>query len=195
MTGYGGWSWVSKTRVPRFVPKLPGNTNVNYRQELEGKCQTGQISTMYSPAGTFWFVLISFFLFPADFTAAKMNKENAAACTNKQITSMETEKQTTQPAADEEGERETVSGSAQTTSSQDRSEEGKLKGEQQEMDEEEKNGNEKIEVDPCLENMSSPEKGKCSTLNELTSMFGLCLVLSVSGNVFPPSDEFCDSVL
>lgn len=37
VTGYGGWSWVSKTRVPRFVPKLPGNTNVNYRKELEGK--------------------------------------------------------------------------------------------------------------------------------------------------------------
>lgn len=37
VTGYGGWSWISKTRVPRFVPKLPGNTNVNYRKELEGK--------------------------------------------------------------------------------------------------------------------------------------------------------------
>uniref|UniRef100_A0A665UV67 Nucleosome-remodeling factor subunit BPTF-like n=1 Tax=Echeneis naucrates TaxID=173247 RepID=A0A665UV67_ECHNA len=42
VTGYGGWSWVSKTHVPRFVPKLPGNTNVNYRKELEGKkdCRT-----------------------------------------------------------------------------------------------------------------------------------------------------------
>uniref|UniRef100_A0A665UV50 Nucleosome-remodeling factor subunit BPTF-like n=1 Tax=Echeneis naucrates TaxID=173247 RepID=A0A665UV50_ECHNA len=39
VTGYGGWSWVSKTHVPRFVPKLPGNTNVNYRKELEGKNQ------------------------------------------------------------------------------------------------------------------------------------------------------------
>ncbi|KAA8585648.1 hypothetical protein FQN60_004342 [Etheostoma spectabile] len=37
VTGYGGWSWVSKTHVPRFVPKLPGNTNVNYRKELEAK--------------------------------------------------------------------------------------------------------------------------------------------------------------
>ncbi|CAM9220445.1 unnamed protein product [Lampetra planeri] len=37
VTGYGGWSWVSKTHVPRFVPRLPGNTNVNYRKELEGK--------------------------------------------------------------------------------------------------------------------------------------------------------------
>uniref|UniRef100_A0A672T9R0 Bromodomain PHD finger transcription factor n=1 Tax=Sinocyclocheilus grahami TaxID=75366 RepID=A0A672T9R0_SINGR len=35
VTGYGGWSWVSKTHVHRFVPKLPGNTNVNYRKALE----------------------------------------------------------------------------------------------------------------------------------------------------------------
>uniref|UniRef100_A0A674N1F9 Bromodomain PHD finger transcription factor n=1 Tax=Takifugu rubripes TaxID=31033 RepID=A0A674N1F9_TAKRU len=35
VTGYGGWWWVSKTRVHRFVPKLPGNTNVNYRKDLE----------------------------------------------------------------------------------------------------------------------------------------------------------------
>ena len=50
VTGYGGWSWVSKTHVPRFVPKLPGNTNVNYRKELEGKVQTGNIYLIYSPA-------------------------------------------------------------------------------------------------------------------------------------------------
>uniref|UniRef100_A0AAY5ECF7 Bromodomain PHD finger transcription factor n=1 Tax=Electrophorus electricus TaxID=8005 RepID=A0AAY5ECF7_ELEEL len=37
VTGYGGWSWVSKTHVHRFVPKLPGNTNVNYRKALEAK--------------------------------------------------------------------------------------------------------------------------------------------------------------
>uniref|UniRef100_A0A8C2DFV0 Bromodomain PHD finger transcription factor n=1 Tax=Cyprinus carpio TaxID=7962 RepID=A0A8C2DFV0_CYPCA len=36
VTGYGGWSWESKTHVHRFVPKLPGNTNVNYRKALEG---------------------------------------------------------------------------------------------------------------------------------------------------------------
>lgn len=36
ITGYGGWSWISKTYVQRFVPKLPGNTNANYRKELEG---------------------------------------------------------------------------------------------------------------------------------------------------------------
>ncbi|XP_053274261.1 nucleosome-remodeling factor subunit BPTF isoform X2 [Pleuronectes platessa] len=35
VTGYGGWSWISKTYVQRFVPKLPGNTNANYRKELE----------------------------------------------------------------------------------------------------------------------------------------------------------------
>uniref|UniRef100_A0A673WVK5 Bromodomain PHD finger transcription factor n=1 Tax=Salmo trutta TaxID=8032 RepID=A0A673WVK5_SALTR len=35
VTGYGGWSWVSKTHVHRFVPRLPGNTNVNYRKALE----------------------------------------------------------------------------------------------------------------------------------------------------------------
>ncbi|XP_077589921.1 nucleosome-remodeling factor subunit BPTF [Stigmatopora nigra] len=35
VTGYGGWSWVSKTRVLRFVTKLPGNTNANYRKEIE----------------------------------------------------------------------------------------------------------------------------------------------------------------
>uniref|UniRef100_A0A672IHW0 Bromodomain PHD finger transcription factor n=1 Tax=Salarias fasciatus TaxID=181472 RepID=A0A672IHW0_SALFA len=36
VTGYGGWSWISKTYVQRFVPRLPGNTNPNYRKELEG---------------------------------------------------------------------------------------------------------------------------------------------------------------
>uniref|UniRef100_A0A3B5M8L7 Bromodomain PHD finger transcription factor n=1 Tax=Xiphophorus couchianus TaxID=32473 RepID=A0A3B5M8L7_9TELE len=36
VTGYGGWSFISKTYVPRFSPKLPGNTNANYRKELEG---------------------------------------------------------------------------------------------------------------------------------------------------------------
>ncbi|XP_072414952.1 nucleosome-remodeling factor subunit BPTF isoform X5 [Chiloscyllium punctatum] len=36
VTGYGGWMWISKTHVHRFVPRLPGNTNVHYRKELEG---------------------------------------------------------------------------------------------------------------------------------------------------------------
>ncbi|XP_043941023.1 nucleosome-remodeling factor subunit BPTF isoform X2 [Protopterus annectens] len=37
VTGYGGWSWISKTHVHRFVPRLPGNTNVSYRKDLEAK--------------------------------------------------------------------------------------------------------------------------------------------------------------
>uniref|UniRef100_A0A8B9JZ96 Bromodomain PHD finger transcription factor n=1 Tax=Astyanax mexicanus TaxID=7994 RepID=A0A8B9JZ96_ASTMX len=37
VTGYGGWSWISKTHVHRFVTRLPGNTNANYRKQLEGK--------------------------------------------------------------------------------------------------------------------------------------------------------------
>ncbi|XP_038633374.1 nucleosome-remodeling factor subunit BPTF isoform X6 [Scyliorhinus canicula] len=36
VTGYGGWMWISKTHVHRFVPRLPGNTNIHYRKELEG---------------------------------------------------------------------------------------------------------------------------------------------------------------
>lgn len=38
VTGYGGWSWISKTHVHRFMPKLPGNTNANYRKLLSSKC-------------------------------------------------------------------------------------------------------------------------------------------------------------
>uniref|UniRef100_A0A673YL68 Bromodomain PHD finger transcription factor n=1 Tax=Salmo trutta TaxID=8032 RepID=A0A673YL68_SALTR len=41
VTGYGGWSWVSKTHVHRFVPRLPGNTNVNYRKALEENATSG----------------------------------------------------------------------------------------------------------------------------------------------------------
>uniref|UniRef100_A0A8C7GKW4 Bromodomain PHD finger transcription factor n=1 Tax=Oncorhynchus kisutch TaxID=8019 RepID=A0A8C7GKW4_ONCKI len=37
VTGWGGWSWISKTHVHRFLTKLPGNTNANYRAELEGE--------------------------------------------------------------------------------------------------------------------------------------------------------------
>ncbi|XP_069056009.1 nucleosome-remodeling factor subunit BPTF isoform X2 [Pleurodeles waltl] len=37
VTGYGGWSWISKTHVHRFVTKLPGNTNANYRKLLSAK--------------------------------------------------------------------------------------------------------------------------------------------------------------
>uniref|UniRef100_A0A4W5PMT1 Bromodomain PHD finger transcription factor n=1 Tax=Hucho hucho TaxID=62062 RepID=A0A4W5PMT1_9TELE len=33
VTGWGGWSWISKTHVHRFLTKLPGNTNANYRKD------------------------------------------------------------------------------------------------------------------------------------------------------------------
>ncbi|XP_041881397.1 nucleosome-remodeling factor subunit BPTF isoform X9 [Corvus kubaryi] len=39
VTGYGGWSWISKTYVHRFMPKLPGNTNANYRKLLSTKSE------------------------------------------------------------------------------------------------------------------------------------------------------------
>uniref|UniRef100_A0A673YMB6 Bromodomain PHD finger transcription factor n=1 Tax=Salmo trutta TaxID=8032 RepID=A0A673YMB6_SALTR len=50
VTGYGGWSWVSKTHVHRFVPRLPGNTNVNYRKALEGKLDSKCPSSLTDPA-------------------------------------------------------------------------------------------------------------------------------------------------
>lgn len=67
MTGYGGWCWVSKTRVQRFVPKLPGNTNVNYRKELEGIFKTFffflfTIESMSSPAAVMFGSYSAFFL-------------------------------------------------------------------------------------------------------------------------------------
>uniref|UniRef100_A0A8D3DCT4 Bromodomain PHD finger transcription factor n=1 Tax=Scophthalmus maximus TaxID=52904 RepID=A0A8D3DCT4_SCOMX len=48
VTGYGGWSWISKTYVQRFVPRLPGNTNANYRKELEEKMEESPVDE--SPA-------------------------------------------------------------------------------------------------------------------------------------------------
>lgn len=65
MTGYGGWCWVSKTRVQRFVPKLPGNTNVNYRKELEGMFQTFLIQSISSPAAVIF--MLMFWIFPDDY--------------------------------------------------------------------------------------------------------------------------------
>uniref|UniRef100_A0A1A8UXB7 Bromodomain PHD finger transcription factor n=1 Tax=Nothobranchius furzeri TaxID=105023 RepID=A0A1A8UXB7_NOTFU len=55
VTGYGGWSWISKTYVSRFYPKLPGNTNANYRKELEDaklgkKCSLLDLSRQPSAA-------------------------------------------------------------------------------------------------------------------------------------------------
>ncbi|XP_064180343.1 nucleosome-remodeling factor subunit BPTF [Anguilla rostrata] len=51
VTGYGGWSWISKTHVHRFLPKLPGNTNVNYRKELEA-AKSGKTMTVTTTATT-----------------------------------------------------------------------------------------------------------------------------------------------
>lgn len=58
VTGYGGWIWVSKTRVPRFVPRLPGNTNANYRKELEGE---GLLLYVTGSQCCFLFLLTRFF--------------------------------------------------------------------------------------------------------------------------------------
>uniref|UniRef100_A0A8D2NFU2 Nucleosome-remodeling factor subunit BPTF n=1 Tax=Zonotrichia albicollis TaxID=44394 RepID=A0A8D2NFU2_ZONAL len=44
VTGYGGWSWISKTHVHRFMPKLPGNTNANYRKLLSTKSEDEKCS-------------------------------------------------------------------------------------------------------------------------------------------------------
>uniref|UniRef100_A0A4W3KAK0 Bromodomain PHD finger transcription factor n=1 Tax=Callorhinchus milii TaxID=7868 RepID=A0A4W3KAK0_CALMI len=37
VTGYGGWMWISNTHIYRFEPRLPGNTNINYRKVLDSK--------------------------------------------------------------------------------------------------------------------------------------------------------------
>ncbi|KAG8445955.1 hypothetical protein GDO86_013721 [Hymenochirus boettgeri] len=34
VTGYGGWSWISRTHVCRFLPRFPGKTNSSYRKLL-----------------------------------------------------------------------------------------------------------------------------------------------------------------
>lgn len=164
MTGYGGWSWVSKTRVPRFLPKLPGNTNVNYRKELEGKLGTGIIFLIYPRfIGT-----LGSFKFFSDLVAAKLSKENASACTNSQKSQTETENKTSQNTANEESEPATISASSECTSSEENGKpqlvekEGDLTMDQQNTNEEEKRGDEKMEVDPHPETAaSSPEKGKC----------------------------------
>ncbi|XP_057274417.1 nucleosome-remodeling factor subunit BPTF isoform X8 [Pezoporus wallicus] len=44
VTGYGGWSWISKTHVHRFLPKLPGNTNADYRRLLPTKSEEEKCS-------------------------------------------------------------------------------------------------------------------------------------------------------
>ncbi|KAM8880253.1 nucleosome-remodeling factor subunit BPTF-like isoform 8-T9 [Spinachia spinachia] len=57
VTGYGGWSWISKTYMQRFLPRLPGNTNTNYRKELEDaklgkKCTLLDLSRHHSVAAS-----------------------------------------------------------------------------------------------------------------------------------------------
>uniref|UniRef100_A0A3B4H348 Nucleosome-remodeling factor subunit BPTF-like n=1 Tax=Pundamilia nyererei TaxID=303518 RepID=A0A3B4H348_9CICH len=119
VTGYGGWCWVSRTHVARFVPRLPGNTNVNYRKELE---------------------------------AAKMRKENAADCTNKQKMPTGMESQAIQKTADKAKEQASVTESSQRASceedrkSENSTEEEKPAEEAQEKNSEAKREDEKTEV-------------------------------------------------
>uniref|UniRef100_A0AAZ3SCM0 Bromodomain PHD finger transcription factor n=1 Tax=Oncorhynchus tshawytscha TaxID=74940 RepID=A0AAZ3SCM0_ONCTS len=47
VTGWGGWSWISKTHVHRFLTKLPGNTNANYRAELEGQQERSSLPRLF----------------------------------------------------------------------------------------------------------------------------------------------------
>ncbi|KAK5856778.1 hypothetical protein PBY51_008349 [Eleginops maclovinus] len=112
VTGYGGWSWVSKTHVPRFVPKLPGNTNVNYRKDLE----------------------------------AKMRKENAAACTNKQKKPTETE--TTQNTSEGVSEPASITASSEDKPQISKEEDKPAEEEGLKTVEEKQKEEEKMEVDP-----------------------------------------------
>uniref|UniRef100_A0A4W3K0W8 Bromodomain PHD finger transcription factor n=1 Tax=Callorhinchus milii TaxID=7868 RepID=A0A4W3K0W8_CALMI len=45
VTGYGGWMWISNTHIYRFEPRLPGNTNINYRKVLDSKCSFQSLIT------------------------------------------------------------------------------------------------------------------------------------------------------
>lgn len=117
--------------------------------------------------------------------AAKMSKENAAACTNKPEKLMETEKQTTENTADEDNEQASVPASSQSTSSEEdrkpqiSKEEEKPTEEERGKNVEEKREDEEMAVDPCPETAaSSDEKGKCLKLNYLSCIFGFSLMLS-----------------
>ena len=121
---------------------------------------------MYSPAAGM-FGLCSHFL-PTVFIAAKMSKENVAACTNKEKKLMETEKQSTQNTVDDANKQASVAVSAQSTSSEEDhkpqtpKEEEKPTEEERGTNEEEKGEDKKMEVDPCSETAASgDEKGKC----------------------------------
>ena len=136
---------------------------------------------MYSPAAGM-FGLCSHFL-PTFFIAAKLSKENAAACTNKEKKLMETEKQSTQNTADDDSKQASVAVSAQSTSSEEDhkpqtpKEEEKPTEEERGTNEEEKGEDKKMEVDPCSETAaSSDEKGKCLKLNDLSLNFRFSLI-------------------
>uniref|UniRef100_A0A4W3K9F2 Bromodomain PHD finger transcription factor n=1 Tax=Callorhinchus milii TaxID=7868 RepID=A0A4W3K9F2_CALMI len=58
VTGYGGWMWISNTHIYRFEPRLPGNTNINYRKVLDSKCSFQSLSGY---AANFWPFYILFF--------------------------------------------------------------------------------------------------------------------------------------
>ncbi|XP_078510455.1 nucleosome-remodeling factor subunit BPTF isoform X2 [Lissotriton helveticus] len=49
VTGYGGWSWISQTHVHRFLTKLPGNTNANYRNILPVKLKLDAVENEHDP--------------------------------------------------------------------------------------------------------------------------------------------------
>uniref|UniRef100_A0A672LXX9 Bromodomain PHD finger transcription factor n=1 Tax=Sinocyclocheilus grahami TaxID=75366 RepID=A0A672LXX9_SINGR len=70
VTGYGGWSWVSKTHVHRFVPKLPGNTNVNYRKALEDNIQDTSLDSSEEKLSVEKLLTSLFFVFAANITNA-----------------------------------------------------------------------------------------------------------------------------
>ncbi|KAK5914604.1 hypothetical protein CgunFtcFv8_009032 [Champsocephalus gunnari] len=128
VTGWGGWSWVSKTHVPRFVPKLPGNTNVNYRKDLEAKMKKEN-------------------------AAACTTKQKETTETEKETT--ETEKETTVDAP--EGVSESIAASSEDTATPQISREEDTPAEEDGLktEGEKKREEEKMEVDPRPETAAS----------------------------------------
>lgn len=169
MTGYGGWCWISKTRVQRFVPKLPGNTNVNYRKELEGTFKTFFFFNCINIISCCCHVWLMLCIFP-DVLEAKMNKANTTAtCTNEQKI-LKPEPQPAQNTA-EDGKQMVIGKTSQREPSiedckhQNLKEEGKLLEGLMEAPEEMKKENEKMENEPCPEaTASNAEKGKYNSL-------------------------------
>lgn len=169
MTGYGGWCWISKTRVQRFVPKLPGNTNVNYRKELEGTFKTFFFVTVSisSPAAVMFGSC--FCIFP-DVLEAKMNKANTTATYTSDQKILKPELQPAQNTA-EDDKQMVIDKTSQRESSiedckhQNLKEEGKLLEGHMETPEEMKKEDEKMETEPCPEaTASNAEKGKYHSL-------------------------------